>query len=161
MARILFRQDGLVDRDAPIDAQRIVENADARVGLRMVELVTLILEYGRGRQHSKTMGKTLGDEELAVVVLGEFHGDMLSVGGTALADVDRNIEYGTTYTAHEFTLGERWTLEVESSHDTIGGHALVILYEGNRCNLRIEVALRERLEEIAPGIGKDARFDNI
>ena len=161
MTRILLRQDGLVRRDAPVDAQRIVENTDARVGLRMVELVTLILEYGRGRQHSKTMGKTLGDEELAVVVLGEFYGNMLSVGGTALADVDGNVEYSTADAAHEFALSERRTLEVKSSHDTIGGHALVILYEGNRCNLRVEVALRERLEEIAPGIGKDARFDNI
>ena len=87
------------------------------------------------------MGKTLGDEELAVVVLGEFHGNMLSVGGTALADVDGNVEYGTANAAHKFALGERRTLEVESSHDTIGGHALVVLYEGNRCDLRVKVAL--------------------
>ena len=161
MARILLRQDSLVGRDAPVDAQRIVENADARVSLRVIELVTLILEHGRGRQHGKTMGKTLGDKELAVVVLSEFYGNMLSVGGTALADVDGNVEYSTADAAHEFALGKRRTLEVESSHDTIGGHALVVLYEGNRCNLRIEVALRERLKEIAPGIGKDARFDDV
>ena len=92
-------------------------------------------------EDGEAVGEALGDEELAVVVLGEFHGNMLSVGGTALADVDRNIEYGTTYAAHEFALGERRTLEVESSHDTIGGHALVILYEGNRCDLRVKVAL--------------------
>ena len=141
MARILFRQDGLVGGDAPVNAQRIVENADARVGLRVIELVTLILEHGRGRQHGKAVGKTLGDEELAVVVLGEFHGNMLSVGGTALADVDGNVEYSTADAAHEFALSERRTLEVKSSHDTIGGHALVVLYEGNRCDLRVEVAL--------------------
>ena len=141
MARILFRQDGLVGRNAPVDAQRIVENTDAPIGLRMVELVTLILEHGRGRQHGKAVGKTLGDEELAVVVLSEFHGNMLSVGGTALADVDGNVEYSTADAAHEFALSERRTLEVESSHDTIGGHALVVLYEGNRCDLRVEVAL--------------------
>ena len=141
MTRILFRQDGLVGRDAPVDAQRIVENTDAPIGLRMIELVTLILEHGRGRQHGKTMGKTFGDEKLAVIVLREFYGNMLSVGGTALADVNGNVEYGTTYTAHEFALGKRRTLEMESSHDTIGGHALVVLYEGNRCDLRVKVAL--------------------
>ena len=161
MTCILFRQDGLVGWDTPVDAQRIVENTDARVGLRVIELVTLILEHGRGRQHGKAVGKTLGDEELAVVVLSEFHGNMLSVGGTAFADIDGNVEYGATYTAHEFALGKRRTLEVESSHNTIGGHALVVLYEGNRCNLRIEVALRERLKEIASGIGKDAWFDDV
>ena len=141
MARILFRQDGLVGGDVPVDAQRIVKNADARIGLRVIKLVTLILEYSRGRQHGKTMSKALGNEELKVVVFGEFYGNMLSVGGTALADVDRNIEYGTTYAAHKFALGERRTLEMESSHDTIGGHALVVLYEGNRCDLRVKVAL--------------------
>ena len=104
MTCILFRQDGLVGWDTPVDAQRIVENTDAPIGLRMVELVTLILEHGRGRQHGKAVGKTLGDEELAVVVLSEFHGNMLSVGGTALADVDGNVEYGTTNAAHKFAL---------------------------------------------------------
>ena len=141
MTCILFRQDGLVGWDTPVDAQRIVKNADARIGLRVIKLVTLILEYSRGRQHGKTMSKALGNEELKVVVFGEFYGNMLSVGGTALADVDGNIEYGATYTTHEFALGERRTLEMESSHDTIGGHALVVLYEGNRCNLCVEVAL--------------------
>ena len=141
MARILLRQDGLVGRNAPVDAQRIVKNTDARVGLRVIELVTLILEYSRGRQHGKTMSKALGNEELKVVVFGEFYGNMLSVGGTALADVDGNVEYGPADAAHEFALGERRTLEMESSHDTIGGHALVVLYEGNRCNLCVEVAL--------------------
>lgn len=37
------------------------------------------------------MGKPTGDEELAMVVLGQFHGDMLSEGRRTLADIHGDI----------------------------------------------------------------------
>ena len=46
MSRVLLAQHGLVGRDAPVDAQRRVEDADAAVRLRGVEVVALVLEDG-------------------------------------------------------------------------------------------------------------------
>ena len=49
--------------NAPVDAQLLVEDADAVVGLGMIELVALILEDGRFREHGKAMGKGAASDE--------------------------------------------------------------------------------------------------
>ena len=45
------------------------------------------------------------------------------------------------YTTHQFALGEGWGLEVEASHDAIGGHAFVVLHEVDFSHLLLELSL--------------------
>ena len=141
MLGVFLGEDGLVGRDAPVDAQRMVEDADASVGFGVVEGVALVLENGDIAENGKAVGETSGHEELAVVVLGQLDGHVLAVGGTALADVDGYVEHGATDTAHELALGERGALEVEPAHDTIDGAALVVLYKVDGAHLLVELTL--------------------
>lgn len=160
MAGILVTQDGLVCGDAPVDSKGVVKDADATVGLGMVELIALVLEDCCLAQYGKTMGKALGDEELTMVVLCQLHGDMLAVGGTALADIYCDIKDGSPDTAHEFALGERGTLEMEAAHDAVGGHGFVVLDEGDGMTKEggyflIELPLGEALEEVSSIVTED------
>ena len=160
MAGVLVAEEGTGGGDAPVDAEAVVEDADACVGLGMVELIALVLEDGNVAEDGEAVGEALGDEELAVVVLGELYGDMTAVGGTALADVDSDIEDGTPDTADKLGLGEGGTLEMQTPHDAVRGFALVVLDEGDRTDFLIELALREGLEEIAAGIFEEAWLDD-
>ena len=88
---------------------------------------------------------------------------MLAVGGTALADIYCDIEDGTFHTTDEFALGEGWTLEMQATHHAVGRFAFIVLNKGHLVTedggyLLVEFPLREGFEEIATGIGKDARF---
>ena len=68
MRGIFSAQYRAVCRDAPVDAQLLVEDADSAFRFRMIEFVAFILEHGCLAQHRKAMGKALGDEELPVIV---------------------------------------------------------------------------------------------
>ena len=58
MLGVLLAQDGLFCRNVPVNAQRIIQNADTSVRFRMIEVVTLVLEDGRFTQYGKTVRKT-------------------------------------------------------------------------------------------------------
>ena len=158
VARVLVGQDGLVHGNAPVDAQAIVQDADAGICLGVVELVALVLEHGRLAEHGKAVGKALGDEELAVVLCGKFHGHMLAIGGRPLADVHGHVENPTAYTSYKFRLRVGRALEVQASHHAIGAHALVVLDEVHVPYPLLELALGEGLEEVATRILEDTRF---
>lgn len=90
---------------------------------------------------------------------------MLTVGGGAFADVDGDVEDGTFDTTDKFALGVWGALEMETSHDTVGGHGFVVLDEVDGVtqdggNLLIELPLREALEEVAAGVTKNFGFDD-
>lgn len=90
---------------------------------------------------------------------------MLTVCGAAFADVDGDIEDGTFDTTDKFALGVWGTLEMETSHDTEGGHGFVVLDEVDGVtqdggNLLIELPLREALEKVAAGVTKNFGFDD-
>ena len=85
---------------------------------------------------------------------------MLTVGGTALADVDGHIEHGSLHAAHQFGLCEGRPLEVQSAHHAIRRLALVVLHKDDAPHLFVELSLRETLEEIASWVDEDARFDD-
>ena len=112
VAGVFVAEDGLGGRDAPVDSQGVVEDADASVGLGVVELVTLVLEDGGLAQYGKAVGEARRDEELAVVVFGEFYGDVLTVGWGPFADVTGYIQASAFDTANEFALGKGWALEM-------------------------------------------------
>lgn len=118
MAGVFVAEDGLGGGDAPVDAEGVVEDADASVCLGVVELVTLVLEDGGLAEYGEAMGEALRDEELAMVVFSEFYGDVLTVGWGTFADVNGYIQDGAFDAANEFALGEGWALEMQTAHDS-------------------------------------------
>ena len=50
--------------NAPVDAQRVIEDRDTSIGLWMIEFIALVLEDCCLREYGKTVGKALRDEEL-------------------------------------------------------------------------------------------------
>ena len=163
MLGVLLAQDGMVGRNLPVDAKAVVEDGDATVCLWVIELITLVLEHGGLAQHGEAMGEATRDEELAMIVLGEFHRHVFAKGRRTLADINCHIEHRTLHATHQFALGERWALEMQTSHHAVGRHALVVLAEihlmpQDRHHLLVKLPLREALEEIAPGILEDARL---
>ena len=109
------------------------------------------------------MGEAFGDEELTFILFTQFYGYVLAVGGAAFADVYCYVKDGTTDATEEFALGEWGALEVEASHYSVGGHALIILHKGytvayQRCYKRVKLSLGETLKEIAAGVVEDLWF---
>ena len=85
----------------------------------MIELVALVLEDGGLAQYGKAMSKAFGYEKLPMVVFCQLYGNMLSVGGGALADINGYIKHSAFHAAHQFALGKGRALEMQASHDTI------------------------------------------
>lgn len=46
MLRIFLREISMLCRDFPIDAEGIIKDRDATIDLRMIEVITLVLEDG-------------------------------------------------------------------------------------------------------------------
>ena len=86
----------------------------------MVEVVAFILENGGFAKYGEAMCKATQYEELSVIVLCKFHSNVLAVCGRAFAYVHSHVKYGAFYATHELALRVRRTLEMQSSHDTIG-----------------------------------------
>ena len=129
MAGVFITEDGLGGGDAPVDAEGVVEDADAAVGLRVVELVALVLEDGGLAEYGEAVGEALRDEELAVVVFGEFYGDVLTVGRGAFTDVNGYVQDGAFDAANDFALWKRRALEMQTTHHAVSGFAFIILDE--------------------------------
>lgn len=160
MLRILLAQYRLVRRYPPVDAQAFVQDADAPVRFRMVEVVALVLEHRRLAQYRKPMREALRDEELPVVVFRQLHRHVLPVRGAALADIHRHIQHRPLHATHQFALRVRRPLEVQPAHHAVARHALVVLYKSDGLHLLIKLPLRERLKEIPSRVSEDAWFDN-
>ena len=67
-------------RNLPINTKAIIENADATIGFRMIEVITLVLEDGGLGEDGEAVGKALWDEELAMIVFCQFYSHMLAIG---------------------------------------------------------------------------------
>ena len=90
--------------------------------------------------------------------------DVLTICGAAFANVYGDVEDVTFDTTDKFALGVWGALEMETSHDTVGGHGFVVLDEvdgvtQNGGNFLIELPLGETLEEVAAGVTKNFGFD--
>ena len=144
----------------PINTERCIKDADASISLRCIEIVALILEDCAFGKYSKTVSEATRNEELPMVVFGQFYGYMLTVCRTAFSDVNGYIQNCTFYATNKLTLGEGRSLKVKSSHHSIRTHTLIILHEVNLANFLIKFSLAERLEEIASGILEYLWFDD-
>ena len=126
----------------------------------MVELITLVLEHCRLAQHDETVGKALRNEELPVVVLGQFYRHVLAVCRRTFAYVNGYIKHFPLYAPHQFCLCERRTLEMQTAHHAVGRHALVVLNELHMTDFLIELSLREALEKITSCVLEYAWLDD-
>ena len=70
----------MIGWDLPIDTEGIVKDADATIGFRMIEVITLVLEDGGLGEDGEAMGKTLRNEELTMIVLSQLYRYMLAIG---------------------------------------------------------------------------------
>ena len=150
----------MLRRDAPVDAERSVEDADAAVGFGMVEVVALVLEDRRLAQYREPVREASWDEKLAVVVLAQFDGHVLPVGGASPADVHRNVQHPAANAAHQLALGERRCLKMQAAHHPVAGLGLVVLHEVDLPHLLIELPLGEALEEVSARVLEHLRFDD-
>ena len=157
---VLLRQYRLVGGDAPVDGEVGVVPCDGALRLRGVEAVALILEDHLVAQHAEPVGEAPGDEELAVVVPGEFDRHMLSEGRRAFPDVHSHVQHGALYNAHELRLSVWRLLEMQAADDPVARPALVVLDEVHVGDLLSEFTLGERLEEVSPVVPEDARLDD-
>ena len=64
MLCIFFAQNYLVNWYMPVNAKRIIQDADATVSLWMIKLITLVLEDSCLRENGKAVGEALWDKEL-------------------------------------------------------------------------------------------------
>ena len=81
MTSIFCAKDYLVGRDAPIDVECGVVPGNGSFGLGGIEVVAFVLEDNLVAQHTESVGKSTGHEELTVIILGKFATNPLSVGG--------------------------------------------------------------------------------
>ena len=121
MLSVLVAQDGMLRGDAPVDAEAGVQDADAAIGFRMVEVVALVLEHSRLAQYREAVREAARDEELAMVVLAQFDGHVLPVGGAAAPDVHRNVKHPAANAAHQLALRERRSLKMKAAHHPVAG----------------------------------------
>ena len=99
MSQVFFREDGFSGVNPPVYGEGFVEDGDAAVGFGMVTVVAFVLEYGDRAEDGEAVCETMGDEELAVVVFGEFDCYVPPECGGAFSDVYGYVEDGAFYAA--------------------------------------------------------------
>jgi len=133
---------------------RVVPN-DCSFRLGMIEFIALVLEHSFFGQDDKTMGESLGDEELSVVLFSQLATDVLSVSPGTFADIHGHIQHTTPNTTHKFALRVGRILEMQAAKHTIVAFGLVVLHKIHfHSRLGSELLRIERLEEISTGISE-------
>ena len=126
---VFLAENHELGRYLPVDVQRRVGEQNTAICLWVVEIVALIGEDRALAQYRKSMGKAARDIELTMALGIQFHSKMLTVGRTIFAQVHRHIQHTTFRAADQLGLSIRWTLEMQTTHYTIGGTRLIVLYE--------------------------------
>lgn len=93
-------EQSVSDRYAPVYVERSVLDVDAGIRFRVIEVVAFILENRSLAEHSKAVSETARHEELSMVLLCEFYGNMLSEGRTPPAYVHGDIEHSSLDAPH-------------------------------------------------------------
>lgn len=155
MIGVFFRKDGFGGVEVPVDSERVIENGNAAIGFGVIIFVTLVLKHGDVAEYGEAVGKSFRYKELAMVILGQFNGNVFPVGWRPLTDVDGNIENRALDAANELCLRVRRPLEMQSTHYSPGRAAFVVLYEIYMSDLFVELALGVAFEKIATSIFED------
>ena len=80
MSEVFGTENSLLYGDAPVDAECLILDVDARLCLGVVEVVTLVLEYCGLGKYCETVCKASRYEKLQVIVFAQFYCYMLTEG---------------------------------------------------------------------------------
>ena len=80
MSEVFFGEEDFGLIYMPGDIQIWVLDRNATVSLRMVVVVAFILEDGYIAEDSEAVGETSWNEELTMIVFGQFYCYMLAIG---------------------------------------------------------------------------------
>src|SRR5271157_1945316 len=90
----------------------------------------LVENLGVRLQSDESVGKSDRDQELAPVFGRELNRDMSAEGRRRAANVDRDVEDGAAYDAHQLVLRERRGLEVQAAQNALRrGIGMIVLHE--------------------------------
>lgn len=115
MVFVFLRKDDFFGRYLPVNLQSRVVPGNGSFTLGGIEIVALVLEDDFIAQYAESVGKASWNEELAVIVFGQFHSYMLSESGRTLSDVHRHVEYRTLDDSYQLALSKRWFLKMQSA----------------------------------------------
>jgi len=73
--------------DLPINTEGFIKDRDTSICLRMIEVITLVLEDGSLGEDGEAMSKALWYEELAMIVFCQFYCHVLAISRGALANI--------------------------------------------------------------------------
>ena len=103
MGPIHFRKQGL--RNRPVDPERRVIPQQPAIVLGGIVPGHFVNHLGIRLQGAKTMGESLGDEELVPRFRAQPATHMLSIAGRASADIHRHVQNRAPYHADQLGLG--------------------------------------------------------
>ena len=148
---MVFRRDHS-DRKRPGNAQPRIIIAQPAFGPQGIELADLIACFRVIPQYLVSVGKAFRHEQSPLIVFGQFHGNVLEVGGAFRPEVHDHIQNSSARAAHVLGLRRGRELEMHAaqcaslqieSHVRLGDHGLEAL--------RQELFLAKRPgEETAP-----------
>lgn len=87
MLCIFLREISMLCRDFPIDAEGIIKDRNASISLRMIEVITLVLEDGSLGEDGEAMGKALWYEELTMIVFCQLYCHVLAISRGAFTNI--------------------------------------------------------------------------
>jgi len=160
MCPVFGREDHLLCGELPVDPQVGVVPGDRSFGLGRVEVIAFVLEDGLVAQYGKTVCESARYEELAVILGGQFDGDVFAERGRSAPYIDGDVQNPTLNDPYQFGLGCGPLLEMEPAQHAPAGFGFVVLHEAYGPDGLVELLLGVAFEEIAAVVAEDLRLDN-
>ena len=119
MLYILLRKKGLIHWYPPIYAQTLILYTDAPIRLRSIEIIAFVLENSYLTQYRESMSEPSGHEKLAMVILTQFNGYMLTISWTSFANIHGYVKDTSFHATHQFALRKRGPLKMQAAHHSV------------------------------------------
>ena len=126
----------------------------------MIEIIAFVGEDSLLTEYGKTMRKAAWNKELPFVVFAQFYSIPLTIGLTVLAQINRHIQHPAYRTAHQFSLGVRRSLKMQTAYHTITRTTLIVLHKLRLNTCRSIPLLVIGFHKISACIGVHFRFNN-
>ena len=118
MLYILLRKKGLIHWYPPIYAQTLILYTDAPIRLRSIEIIAFVLENSYLTQYRESMSEPSGHEKLAMVILTQFNGYMLTISWTSFANIHATSRTHPSRNA-PIALRKRGPLKMQAAHHSV------------------------------------------